>query len=79
MSLLKGRNRRKKFTFQGREIPCPGKQKMTIEDIRNKFPEAATKTDQELEQYKYASEVLSDLFINYVKRKMLVDTHGKTN
>lgn len=51
---------------------------MTIQEIRNKFPEAVAKSDEELEQYKYASEILSDLFINYVRRKAL-DTYEKTD
>lgn len=43
---------------------------MTVNEIKNKFPEAAKKTDEELEQYRMASEILTDLCLNAFKKKL---------
>lgn len=48
---------------------------MSIDEIKKKFPEDIKGlSDEQLEKYAYASEILSDLFINSLKRKYQKDT-----
>lgn len=43
---------------------------MTVAEIRQKFPEESqNKTDEELVIYAQCSEILSEIFINQVKKK----------